>query len=96
MIIHSSFHSYDQEYGGEREQYPFMLSGKYPLGSLEHPEGRCCSLIFGNEARGLDICYFNVGKSVVIPHTHSIDSLNLALAVGMGIYEFCKNKNGKT
>lgn len=87
----SDFNRYFQEYGSERESYPFMLRGKYQLGSFEHPENETFSLIFGNEASGLDASYLNVGKSVVISHTQAIDSLNLSLAAGIGIYEFCKS-----
>ncbi|MDE6641045.1 MAG: TrmH family RNA methyltransferase [Acetatifactor sp.] len=84
------FDQYYQEYGGERELYPFMLSGEHQLGTFEHSKNKPYSLIFGNEASGLDASYMNVGKSVVIPQTHSVDSLNLSLAAGIGIYEFCK------
>lgn len=86
----SCFAQYAQEYGGERVNYPFMLDGEQRLGTFVHPKDKPYSLIFGNEARGLDASYRGVGKSVVIPHTHSIDSLNLSLAAGIGIYEFCK------
>lgn len=86
-----SFRQYFQEYGDEREHYPFMLNGKYPLGTFEHPDNKAYSLIFGNEASGLDADYLNLGKSVVIPHTQAIDSLNLSLATGIGIYEFCRS-----
>lgn len=88
----SCFSRYDQEYGNEREYYPFMLNGVYRLGTFEHPGNKSYSLIFGNEASGLDDSYLNVGKSVVISHAHSIDSLNLSLAVGIGIYEFESRK----
>lgn len=84
------FGQYDQEYGSEREKYSFMLNGKYQLGTFEHSANKPYSLIFGNEASGLDESFLHVGKSVVIPHTRSIDSLNLSLAIGIGIYEFCK------
>ena len=84
------FEQYYRKYGEERENYPFMLKGIHPLGSFSHPKGRAFSLIFGNEAKGLDDGYLNLGKSVVIPHAHTIDSLNLSLATGIGIYEFCK------
>lgn len=87
----SCFEQYNQEYGNERENYPFMLNGKYPLGTLKHPENKPFTLIFGNEASGLEASYLNIGKSVVISHTHDIDSLNLSLATGIGIYEFCKD-----
>ena len=87
----SCFSRYDQEYGNEREYYPFMLNGVHQLGTFKHPENKSYSLIFGNEASGLDDSYLKVGKSVVISHAHSIDSLNLSLAVGIGIYEFGKS-----
>lgn len=83
-----SFSQYYEEYGSERENYPFMLNGEYPLGTFVHPGSRPYSLIFGNEACGLDASYLNVGKSVVIPHTRSIDSLNLSVAAGIGLYAF--------
>ncbi|MDE5865928.1 MAG: TrmH family RNA methyltransferase [Lachnospiraceae bacterium] len=87
----SCFTQYYQEYGNERESYPFMLNGKYRLETLKHPENKPFTLIFGNEASGLETGYLNIGKSVVISHTHDIDSLNLSLATGIGIYEFCKD-----
>ncbi len=87
----SCFELYNQEYGNERESYPFMLNGKYRLETLKHPENKPFTLIFGNEASGLEASYLNIGKSVVISHTHDIDSLNLSLATGIGIYEFCKD-----
>ena len=87
----SCFSRYDQEYGNERAYYPFMLNGVYRLGTFEHPGNKSYSLIFGNEASGLDDSYLKIGKSVVISHAHSIDSLNLSLAVGIGIYEFGKS-----
>ena len=87
----SCFSRYDQEYGNDREYYPFMLNGMYRLGTFEHPRNKSYSLIFGNEASGLDDSYLKIGKSVVISHAHSIDSLNLSMAVGIGIYYFGKS-----
>lgn len=86
----SRFDQYFQEYGNEREHYPFMLNGKHALETLKHPKAKAFSLIFGNEASGLDESYLHIGKSVVISHAHTIDSLNLSLAAGIGMYEFCK------
>ncbi len=63
-----------------------MLKVIYPLDTFSHPKGRAFSLIFGNEAKGLGDGYLNLGKSVVIPHAHTIDSLNLSLATGIGIH----------
>lgn len=87
----SCFDKYDRAYGKEREKYPFMVNGKHSLDTLKHSEGQAYALIFGNEASGLDASYLHIGKSVVIPHTRAIDSLNLSLATGIGMYEFCKS-----
>lgn len=81
---------YRREYGEEREQYPFMLKGAKKLGSFAAPKERPFSLVFGNEASGLEDRFLEVGQSVVIGHSGKIDSLNLSLAVGIGIYEFMK------
>lgn len=83
-----SYARYEEEYGSERENYPFMLDGAYRIGEIAPLQGRAYSLIFGNESRGLDRSYLETGKSIVIPHSPFIDSLNLATAVGIGIYEF--------
>ena len=90
----SCFDQYFLKYGDERENYPFMVNGTYRLGTLRHPGDQAFSLIFGNEASGLDESYLHIGKSVVISHAHAIDSLNLSLAAGIGMYEFFQSADG--
>lgn len=75
---------------GKRNMYPFMLKGAVPLQKLKRDKNETFSLIFGNEATGLPDYFAEIGQSVVIRHTDRIDSLNLALATGIGIYEFTK------
>lgn len=67
--------------------YPFMLNAKHKITDVKfsHP----ASLIFGNEATGLP-SDFSRYESVVIPHTSSIDSLNLPIAAGIAIYELTR------
>lgn len=84
-----SFEEYAVQ-AGERKMYPFMLKGAVPLQELSRDKDETFSLIFGNEATGLPDSFAEVGQSVVIRHTDHIDSLNLALATGIGIYEFTK------
>ncbi|MDR1629951.1 MAG: hypothetical protein LBS36_07040, partial [Oscillospiraceae bacterium] len=48
----------------------------------------CYSLVFGNEATGLPPCFRNFGTSVKIPQSALVDSLNLSVAVGVGVYVF--------
>ena len=71
-----------------RDFYPFMLKGAIPLKSVRRDANRPFSLIFGNESSGLDDSFLSVGTSVLIPHSTAIDSLNLSMAVGIGVYEF--------
>ena len=84
-----SFDAYREEYG-ERELYPFMLDASMRLQELM-PTG-AFSLIFGNEATGLPAEFSRVGRSVVIPHSHRIDSLNLPIAASIAMYEATKGK----
>lgn len=89
FCYYSSFEEYQKE-AGTRSLYPFMLKGAVPLQELERDRTETYSLIFGNEATGLPDDFAEKGQSVVIRHTDNIDSLNLALATGIGIYEFTK------
>ena len=80
---------YCAAYSG-RDMYPFMLGGTQTLDSLAPRQDKPYTLIFGNEATGLDARYASVGQSVVIRHSDAIDSLNLSIAVGLALYEFTK------
>lgn len=44
------------------------------------------SLVFGNEASGLEKEYANFCKTVIIPQTKNVDSLNLTTAVSIGCF----------
>jgi len=68
--------------------YPFMTSGQKLLGDFQFQKP--ASLIFGNEASGLSGEFQKIGSSVRINHNASIDSLNLPMSVGLGLYEFFK------
>ena len=48
------------------------------------------SLIFGNEASGLPDEFAQIGVSTLISHSQQIDSLNLAIAAGIGMYAFTR------
>lgn len=70
--------------------YTFMLDGAAALDTLQIDREKPFTLIFGNEATGLEPEYKDVGQSVVIRHSGEIDSLNLSIAVGISLYEFTK------
>ena len=81
-----------------REIYTFMLDADYNLSELKLnlDKNNIYSLIFGNEASGLDYdIYKNIGKSVIIKHMDKIDSLNLPIAVSIALFWF-GNLKGRT
>lgn len=87
--LFQSFDEYKTTYGENRDLYPFMLKAKKKLGQIDVGSAKY-AIIFGNEATGLDDSFLDVGQSVIISHSHEIDSLNLSLAAGIAIYEFTK------
>jgi len=74
----------------ENKLYAFMLTASVPIHGLEITEPY--SLVFGNEATGLPDRYADFCRSVIIPHSHDIDSLNLPIAASIAMYEFTKNR----
>ena len=73
----------------QNHKYPFMLQAKTYLQSLANKKSPH-TLIFGNEASGLDQSYLNIGSPLIINHSNKIDSLNLSMSVGIALYEFNK------
>jgi len=93
-IFHVSIEYFDRfedyiERFSNQDLYTFMLDAKMSIHDIKMTK-KPFSLIFGNEAKGLDESYRNIGTSVIIPHQKDIDSLNLSIAVGIAEYEFTK------
>lgn len=86
------FDSFDDYYkeNANNNMYPFMLKATKTLQSLQDKK-QPFSLIFGNEGSGLDDRFLNIGQSIIIKHSHNIDSLNLSISVALALYEFTKN-----
>ncbi len=65
--------------------YPMMTDAETSLdkAQFQHPH----ALIFGNESAGLDPEYHQFGTSLSIPQSESVDSLNIALSVGIALYQ---------
>lgn len=87
-----SFDEYRQS-NENHELYTFMLDGKTDLYNVEHDVENPFSLVFGSEAAGLDDSYHRHGKSVKISQSELVDSINLSIAVGLGLYAFSKDNN---
>jgi TrmH family RNA methyltransferase len=77
------FEQYNAIY--EREFYPLMTDGVIDLMEIQFksPFG----LIFGNESSGLPETFRSIGTSVRIKQSDHIDSLNIAISVGITLYE---------
>lgn len=93
-IFNMNFKYYDDfddylKESSDRALYPFMLKASLNVKNVK-VKGKY-SLIFGNEARGLDDKYLSIGTPVIIKHTKNIDSLNLDNAVSIALYEFTKD-----
>lgn len=64
--------------------YPFMTQANKYIDDVAFKKP--LSLIFGNESAGLDDSYLDISQAVKIRQSNSVDSLNLATAVAIGLY----------
>ncbi len=81
----------------KRMLVPFMLDGA-PISKVAScyrmqkqnagRESMPFSLIFGNESSGLPADFLKLGTPARILHCDTVDSLNLPMAVGIGLYTF--------
>lgn len=83
----TSLEEYKAKYKGHTI-YSFMLNAKNSLQNFEFKD-TLSTLAFGNEARGLPASYLDE-NSIIITHSHDIDSLNVTNALTIGLYEFNK------
>lgn len=74
----------------DHQLYTLMLKGATNIHHL-HDKAQLHTLTFGNESSGLPDSYLEYGKSIVIPHAKTIDSLNLSMALGITLFEFSKS-----
>ena len=86
--VYDDYARYEAEFP-EHYPYPFMLDGSSSLpdvlaGTVREP----FSLVFGNEGTGLPPEFAAKGQPVRIPSNDRVDSLNLSIAAGIGIYGF--------
>jgi len=81
-----SFREFTDYWGSypDHALYPLMTNGKIALPEVEFQPPY--SLVFGEEASGLGDEYLQFGTSTRIPQHSVVDSLNLALSVGITLY----------
>jgi TrmH family RNA methyltransferase len=68
-----------------QEKYLFASSGRNLLQGMVFKQP--FALVFGNEGAGLSSSDLTLGEVVKIPQSDKVDSLNLAIAAGIGMYE---------
>ncbi len=86
---YDSFEDYRKEFP-EHDIFCFMLNATSSLNVENCKHGPLFSLVFGNEATGLPDEYLNVGKSIIIPQSDEVDSLNITIAAGVGMFMFMR------
>ena len=91
LKLYDSFEAYLTENGG-RTVFPFMLDGAITLNEAVKQAPENYTLVFGNEASGLESRFASYGQSVLIPQSRQIDSLNLAVAASIAMYTFNSNE----
>jgi TrmH family RNA methyltransferase len=86
--LFADFNGYQNVY--PRHFYLLMTDGKQSLPDtkFETPYG----LVFGSEGAGLPQEYHHYGISIKIPQNEAIDSLNLAVSVGVTLYHGMTNE----
>lgn len=82
----NSFDEYHRQYS-EHDIFTFIINKEHTLNIKDWVKPKLFSLVFGNEATGLDDSYLKIGTSVMIPQSDDVDSLNLTIAVGIAVYE---------
>ena len=88
------FAAYREKYGAGREMFPFMLDGATALTLENCPDAPRYTLVFGNEATGLPPEAQAWGKSLFIPQSAAVDSLNLAVSAAIGVFLFTQRNGG--
>lgn len=81
-----SFNEYQLKY--KNSCFVFVTRAKKELSGVNFK--RPYSLVFGSESFGLGKEYTGIGESVGIKQTDNVDSLNLAIAAGIAMYQASK------
>lgn len=90
IAYYDDFDAYAQR--ENRPKYFFRLANALPLSQIV-PDGRAADYVFGNEASGLPEELLGLETGVRIEQNGAVDSLNLSVAVGIGLYHFLQGGN---
>lgn len=90
--LYENFDEYQRQFLNH-DIFTFMLNGENTLEIQNCPKTSLFSLVFGNEATGLDNSFLKIGTSICIPQSPDVDSLNITIAVGIGTFIFTHQPN---
>lgn len=86
-----NFDEYRESY--HNHIYTFRLNGEMTLDTVVPCMDKPYTLVFGNESSGLGPEFDDIGTGVRIFHSREIDSLNLAVAVGIAANHFANKSS---
>lgn len=86
----TDFETYQGAY--PRNIYPLMTDGDMPINQTRFYDPY--ALVFGSEGSGLDESFRQQWTSLRIPQSGEIDSLNIAISVGISLYQASLAKEG--
>jgi len=94
---YESFEKYIKDFP-ENIVFTFTKDGDFSLEnfSKKYSKEKNISLVFGNESRGIEENIKKFGKSVFIPQSINIESLNLSVSVGITLYSLSSKNVDKT
>jgi len=92
--IYDAFEEYQKDFP-TRQLFPFMLDASLPLEEAIQAVPPVWTLIFGNEGNGLPASFATLGQPVRIESNNRVDSLNLAIAAGIGLYTFTRPRDAR-
>ena len=84
------FNEFDEYRSKNTRHEIFYIHAKWQKNAVSNglPKTFLFSLVFGNEATGLDDRYLDYGTSIIIPESSEVDSLNITIAAGIGMFLF--------
>jgi TrmH family RNA methyltransferase len=74
----------------DQPMYILDIKGEKDISSVKFEKP--CTLVFGNEGKGVEDKVLSLGTPVRISHRDDIDSLNLAVSVGIALYAYSESK----
>jgi TrmH family RNA methyltransferase len=90
IVYYNSLADYKKA-NSTKNLYTFTLDKAKDLREVKFDDKNEVALVFGNEGAGLSAEDAALGERVMIPQFGDVDSLNLSIAVGVGLWEMMRS-----